>query len=42
LIELLAQMPEDEQQQFATSILEAQARLRDQYIPEIEEWIHRL
>ena len=42
LIELLAQMPEDEQLQVAASILEAQTRLRDQYIPEIEEWIHRL
>jgi hypothetical protein len=42
LEELLAQMPEDEQQQVATSILEAQARLMEQYIPEIEEWIHGL
>jgi hypothetical protein len=42
LEELLAQMPEDEQLQVATSILEAQVRLRDQYIPEIEELIGML
>ena len=42
LEELLAQMPKDEQLQVATSISEAQVRLRDQYIPELEELINML
>lgn len=37
LEELLAQMPEDEQRQVAASIQKAQARLLEQYIPELEE-----
>lgn len=37
LAELLAQMPEDEQSQVATSILEAQARLIEQYATEVEQ-----